>query len=146
MAEAFAELDAERPRREAEAERIEAELRRPDEALGRYFAAFESGTLAERDCAGRIGELSRRLRGLEARREELSAPGRTRTSDPLLRRQLLYPPELRGPGRQDRRLDRHPRVRLLQVPAERAPHERRVAERPEQERERARRQRRDELL
>src|SRR4051812_19923197 len=29
----------------------------------------------------------------------LSAPGRTRTSDPLLRRQPLCPPELRGPGR-----------------------------------------------
>ncbi|MGH2762551.1 MAG: hypothetical protein ACRDL0_21180 [Thermoleophilaceae bacterium] len=28
--------------------------------------------MAERDCAGRIAELSRRLRGLEARREELA--------------------------------------------------------------------------
>ena len=28
----------------------------------------------------------------------LSAPGRTRTCDPLLRRQLLYPTELRAPG------------------------------------------------
>jgi hypothetical protein len=31
--------------------------------------------------------------------ETLSAPGRTRTSGPLLRRQLLYPAELRGPAR-----------------------------------------------
>ena len=29
----------------------------------------------------------------------LRAPGRTRTHDPLLRRQLLYPPELRRPAR-----------------------------------------------
>lgn len=72
IAEAFCELDAERPRRAAELERIEAELRRADDALGRYFAAFEAGTMAERDCAGRIAELSRRLRGLEARREELA--------------------------------------------------------------------------
>lgn len=72
IAGAFAELDAERPRRQAEVERIEAELRRTDKALGRYFAAFEAGALAERNCAGRIAELPRRLRGLEVRREELT--------------------------------------------------------------------------
>jgi site-specific DNA recombinase len=72
IAEAFAELDAERPRRTAELERLEAELRKTDGVLGRYFAAFEAGTMAERDCAGRIAELSARLRGLEARREELA--------------------------------------------------------------------------
>ena len=72
IADAFSELEAERPRRAAELERIEAELRRTDEALGRYFAAFEAGTLAERDCAGRIAELPPRLRGLDARREELA--------------------------------------------------------------------------
>jgi site-specific DNA recombinase len=70
---AFAEFDAERPRREAELDRIEAELKRTEDALGRYFAAFEAGTMAERDCAGRIAELSARLRGLEARREGLAA-------------------------------------------------------------------------
>jgi site-specific DNA recombinase len=35
IAEAFCELDAERPRRQAELERIEVELRKTDEALGR---------------------------------------------------------------------------------------------------------------
>jgi site-specific DNA recombinase len=72
IAEACSELDRERPRREAELRRIEAEARRTDDALNRYFAAFEAGTMTERDCAGRIAELSRRLRGLEARRAELA--------------------------------------------------------------------------
>jgi hypothetical protein len=35
-------------------------------------------------------------------RETWDAPGRTRTSGPLLRRQPLYPAELRGPTREDR--------------------------------------------
>jgi hypothetical protein len=72
ITEAFAELDSERPRRAAELERIEAELRRTDEALGRYFAAFEAGTLADRDCGRRTADLSRRLGGREAQREELA--------------------------------------------------------------------------
>ncbi|MGH2746045.1 MAG: recombinase family protein, partial [Thermoleophilaceae bacterium] len=71
IADAFTELAAERPRREAELGRVDAELRKTGDALGRYFAAFEAGTMAERDCAGRIAELSRRLGGLEARSEEL---------------------------------------------------------------------------
>jgi hypothetical protein len=31
-------------------------------------------------------------------KEEGGAPGKTRTPDPLLRRQLLYPPELQARG------------------------------------------------
>jgi hypothetical protein len=38
------------------------------------------------------------------RAKEPNAPGRTRTSGPLLRRQPLYPAELRGPTREDRPL------------------------------------------
>ena len=79
IAEAFCELDAERPRRAAELERIEAELRRADEALGRYFAAFEAGTMAERDCAGRIAQLSRRLCSSK-RSASSAAPRSTRAS------------------------------------------------------------------
>lgn len=51
ITEAFNELDRERPRREEELKRIEAEMKRTENALGRYFAAFESGTIAERDSA-----------------------------------------------------------------------------------------------
>jgi hypothetical protein len=41
-------------------------------SLERYFRAFEEGTMPESACAPRIGELSEKLRGLEARREELA--------------------------------------------------------------------------
>ncbi|PZS07982.1 MAG: hypothetical protein DLM64_13735, partial [Solirubrobacterales bacterium] len=39
----------------------------------RYFRAFEEGTMPEAACAPRIEELSRKTRGLKARREELGA-------------------------------------------------------------------------
>jgi hypothetical protein len=73
ISEAFAELDAEQPKREAEPERIDAERHRTSESLERYFRAFEEGSMPESACAPRIGELSEKLRGLEARREELAA-------------------------------------------------------------------------
>jgi site-specific DNA recombinase len=73
ISEAFAELDADQPKREAELERIDAERRRTSESLERYFRAFEEGTMPESACAPRIGELSEKLRGLEARQEELAA-------------------------------------------------------------------------
>lgn len=70
---AFAELDSERPKREAELGRIDGELRSTGESLDRYFRAFEEGTMPESACGSRIDELTQRLRGLEARREELGA-------------------------------------------------------------------------
>lgn len=73
IAEAFAEIDGQQPQRTAELERIDGELRRTGESLDRYFRAFEEGTMPESACAPRIGELTEQLRGLEARREELSA-------------------------------------------------------------------------
>jgi site-specific DNA recombinase len=72
IAEAFAEQDAERPKREAELKAIDAELRQADRALERYFHAFEAGTMPERACAPRIAELSERLEALAARRQELA--------------------------------------------------------------------------
>ena len=71
--EAFAELDAEQPRRVEELERIDGDLRNTEGSLDRYFRAFEEGTMPESACGPRIGELTERLRGLEARREELRA-------------------------------------------------------------------------
>ncbi len=73
ISEAFAELDAEQPQRAAELERLDAELRRTGESLDRYFRAFEEGTMPESACGPRIKELSERLRGLQARQEELAA-------------------------------------------------------------------------
>ena len=69
--EAFAELDSERPKREAEVKRIERELHSVDRALDRYFRAFKAGTMSERTCGPRLEELSRRMAELSARREEL---------------------------------------------------------------------------
>ena len=73
ISEAFAELDAEQPQRAAELERINAELRNTGESLDRYFRAFEESTMPESACGPRIKELSERLRGLQARQEELAA-------------------------------------------------------------------------
>jgi hypothetical protein len=73
ISEAFAELDAEQPRRVEELERIEGDLSKTGESLDRYFRAFEEGTMPESACAPRIDELTGRLRNLEARREELAA-------------------------------------------------------------------------
>ena len=70
--EAFAELAAARPRREADLARLEAELRKTNDALERYFRAFEEETLPAAACGSRIQELTEKLRGLEARREELA--------------------------------------------------------------------------
>jgi site-specific DNA recombinase len=66
ISEAFAELDADQPKREAELERIGAERRRSSESLERYFRAFEEGTMPESTCAPRIGELSESCAGWRA--------------------------------------------------------------------------------
>jgi hypothetical protein len=53
---AFAELDSERPRRDAELRRIAAELKRTGEALDRYFRGFEQGTMPSAPAG--LGSLS----------------------------------------------------------------------------------------
>jgi site-specific DNA recombinase len=53
ITEAFAELDSERPKRQAELGRVEAELRKLDGSLERYFSAFEDGTLEAQACGAR---------------------------------------------------------------------------------------------
>ena len=70
--EAFAELDSQRPKRQAELRRIDAELRKLESSLERYFRAFEEGTLDSGVCGARLDELARKRKGLEARRAELS--------------------------------------------------------------------------
>jgi site-specific DNA recombinase len=70
--EAFAELDSERPKRQTELIRIDAELRKLEGSLERYFRAFEEGTLDSRVCGARLEELTRKREGIEARRAELA--------------------------------------------------------------------------
>jgi site-specific DNA recombinase len=70
---AFRRLQAAGPQRAVEMKRLEAELRRTNAALDRYFKAFEQGRMPESSCAPRIAELSDKVRGLEARRQELDA-------------------------------------------------------------------------
>ena len=69
---AFAELDANRPKREAELERLDAELRKTNDSLDRYFHAFENNAMPEQACAPRIAQLTQRLSELEAHRTELA--------------------------------------------------------------------------
>ncbi len=70
--QAVAELDAARPKREAESKRVEAELRKLHETLDLYFQAFEQKTMPEQLCGQRIAKLTEKLGQLETRREELS--------------------------------------------------------------------------
>ena len=70
---AFADLNNQQPKRDAELARIDVEVRKADEALDRYFRAFENGTMPEQACAPRIADLTKRLSELQARRDELAA-------------------------------------------------------------------------
>ncbi len=51
---------------------MEAEVRRPEEAMERYFNAFETGKINEDLCRPRIEALAERLRGLRSRQSELA--------------------------------------------------------------------------
>jgi site-specific DNA recombinase len=70
---AHAQLQSARPERQAEATRIDAEIKRTNTALDRYFHAFEHGTMPESACGARIKQLTSKLQGLEGRRQELEA-------------------------------------------------------------------------
>jgi site-specific DNA recombinase len=52
---------------------VAAEIRKTDEALDRYFNAFETGSMGEETCRPRVERLAERLRGLRARQAELTA-------------------------------------------------------------------------
>ena len=70
---AFADLTDQQPRRDAELARLDAEIRKVDESLDRYFRAFENGTMFEQACAPRIANLTKRLSELQGHRDELAA-------------------------------------------------------------------------
>jgi site-specific DNA recombinase len=73
IADAHAELDADRPRREAELIQLESETKRIEAALERYFDAFEAGTLTAGACKKRVDELVARRSLLDQRKIELEA-------------------------------------------------------------------------
>jgi site-specific DNA recombinase len=70
---AHAELDADKPRREAEASQLATEIAKIEAALARYFDAFEDGSLDTASCGPRVKDLTARLRGLQGRQAELAA-------------------------------------------------------------------------
>jgi site-specific DNA recombinase len=65
-------VEGNRPDREQELVAVEAQIRRAQGSLDRYFKAFEEGRLQEDVCTRRIEELSAELTSLEARRSELA--------------------------------------------------------------------------
>ena len=68
----------------------------PGQEVGRRRRIWhESGTAAD---AGLVNARITQTNMASELEFPVSAPGRTRTCDPLLRRQLLYPTELRAPG------------------------------------------------
>jgi site-specific DNA recombinase len=82
IAAAFADLNDQQPKRDAALTCLDAEMRKTDEALDRYFRAFENGTMPEQACAPRIANLTKRLSELQARRDELAADSAD-TPEPL---------------------------------------------------------------
>ena len=62
-----------RPRLDKELAVIDRKRQKTEQALDRYFAAFEAGTLRQSACASRIESLATELDALTGRRTELSA-------------------------------------------------------------------------
>ncbi|MGH7802887.1 MAG: recombinase family protein, partial [Candidatus Binatia bacterium] len=72
VAQWAAEQGKDRPKREKELDAIDAQLRKTEAALDRYFAAFESGTMREAVAAPRVEKLVSEITALNARRAELA--------------------------------------------------------------------------
>lgn len=71
IAKARREAEAQAPQVRGRLQAVAAEVRQAEEALERYYSAFESGSLSERRFAGRIEVLKERLAGLRRRQSEL---------------------------------------------------------------------------
>ncbi|HVC77130.1 MAG TPA: hypothetical protein VND96_11530, partial [Candidatus Micrarchaeaceae archaeon] len=61
---------------------VEADIRKTEEALERYFLAFEAGTMDEHACASRVKAQSQRLASLTAHRGDLVAHATRQTVRP----------------------------------------------------------------
>jgi len=71
VSEANVRAQAARPRHQDELTALDAEIGKTLEALERYFAAFESGSMSEASCAARVERLSQKLGQLRTRQAEL---------------------------------------------------------------------------
>ena len=71
--EYLAHSRAAKPNTREQAAAVQAEVRRTEEALDRYFNAFETGKMNEDLCRPRIEALAEKLRGLQSRHAELTA-------------------------------------------------------------------------
>jgi site-specific DNA recombinase len=71
--EYLARARAAKPNMREQAAAVAAEIRRAEEALDRYFNAFESGKMSEDLCQPRIEALAEKIRGLQSRQAELTA-------------------------------------------------------------------------
>lgn len=71
LQQAQARRQSARPRHEEEIAATNAEIRKAEDGLERYFAAFESGSMPEKLCASRIESLSQKLAQLRNRHAEL---------------------------------------------------------------------------
>jgi site-specific DNA recombinase len=73
VAEYLARAEAARPQRQDQLSGVGADIRKSEDALERYFNAFESGKMSESACGSRIEALGERVRALRARHAELTA-------------------------------------------------------------------------
>ncbi|MGZ4139297.1 MAG: recombinase family protein [Actinomycetota bacterium] len=68
----FQRAERARPQIQKQLDAVSEQIRTVEEALDRYFRAFERGTMNETSCAGRIEMLTAELTGLKGRQAELS--------------------------------------------------------------------------
>jgi hypothetical protein len=71
--QALARRQSDRPRHAEQIAATNAEIRKAEDGLERYFAAFESGSTPEKLCASRIESLSHKLAQLRNEHAELVA-------------------------------------------------------------------------
>jgi site-specific DNA recombinase len=69
--EARVQADSERPMLAGELAKVEAEIRKTEDARERYFLAFESGAMSEHECGTRVRTLAEKLTELQCRASEL---------------------------------------------------------------------------
>ena len=73
LAAGLARSGAERRQHQDELKVVEAELTKAEEAIERYFLAFEAGTMSETTCAQRVQTLGGKIATLQARQRELAS-------------------------------------------------------------------------
>jgi site-specific DNA recombinase len=77
LQQALDRSESARPRHKEQLDGLNAEIRKAEVGLERYFTSFESGSMPERLCAPRIESLSQKLAQLRSRQAELAALAET---------------------------------------------------------------------